>query len=104
MTGWERTSNTAFIFLHQRESAAGAVHFVDLSKGPMLLLGNPFAKCLFSLLNTGDKYSKVRSLDFIDFIAEKLILVLQSVTQKKPQEWLFAQGHTEGKRNNELIY
>lgn len=45
----------------------------------MFVLGDPFVKCLLSLLCTGDKYGRVRSEVFRDFIAEKLILVLQSV-------------------------
>lgn len=85
MTCWERTSNTAFVFLHQSQLLGHCI-LCNLSKVPTLLLGDPFAKCLFSLLNTGDKYGKVRSLVFRDFIGGKLILMLQSVTQKKSQK------------------
>lgn len=83
MTCWERTSSTAFIFLHRRQLLRHGI-LCNLSKVPTLLLSDPFAKCLFSLLNTGDKCGKVRSLVSRDFIAEKLML--QSVTQKQSQE------------------
>lgn len=69
VTGWERTSNAAVIFFHH-------CPLCSLSKVPTLLLGDPFAKYLFSLLNTGDKYGKVRSLVFGDFITEKSVLML----------------------------
>lgn len=69
MTGWERTSNAAVIFLHR-------CPLCSLSKVPTLLLGDPFAKYLFSLLNTGDRYGKVRSSVFGDFVTEKPGLML----------------------------
>jgi len=33
----------------------------SLSKVLMFVLGDPFVKCLFALLCTGDKYGRVRS-------------------------------------------